>query len=754
MAVGDVKTAEAPAPAAPITVVPVAAAAAVGRVTQLPLRPPSANSGLAAGVRVLSFVPFAEVAWGKARFTVPLALPKRCTSVEEAAAALALAEEADAEAGAAAAAAAAAAADVAVETDILPRCRRSAMAIMADAAAASAAANDGGDDKASAGPAGPENPAGRKGSWYTAPGQTLSKADKAAVKAGKAATQAGVSAAALGRVALPAGCSWDGVGATAAGVSTTLTLKKGPDVARAAAFAPLLIDEACDRIAAATVAATTAADTSLAPDAFAALSAALPAHNVFAAALAPVMVSAAAADEYARTHALPPPPPGAVTVHAPLTRLNFSELLHTVSAHTGVPAGVIKITHRGKMVKSDADLTAAVDAAAALRAKVNPAAAATPTVETTGFAGGLPAATEYRLPLLQLIVIGAAVGEPTAGPAVAEAAAAAAAVATVAAATVPAVVAPAPAPAQAPVLATTPGAAAAPAGASKRPVSAAKPTPAPAPGAATAAVGDVDMKPRFAGSGTTGTAPAATATVSAPVPASRTSQQGGMASAMRQLAAQRAAAFAAATSAPAIAAVTPVQAPVLTPSHPLLAPHDPAAEAARRVRLRPVTVKKAADDSDISSSDSELDGVLAELRAGKCGHKGCRSGLGIGGTGYPCVHCRREYCVEHRNPLFHGCEAAARAASRTAAATNAVAAAVRAADKPGWAGAGSSASAGAAGERARVQHAGSAAMRPLTDFERRKALAEAHERLDKKKNAGAGGGTKGKKDDKDKSKKK
>lgn len=72
--------------------------------------------------------------------------------------------------------------------------------------------------------------------------------------------------------------------------------------------------------------------------------------------------------------------------------------------------------------------------------------------------------------------------------------------------------------------------------------------------------------------------------------------------------------------------------------------------------------KKAKVKQEPVVEDEDLDDLLAEFRVGKCFTKGCKKRVAT--ISMICKHCNERFCVEHRNPIFHGCRAAAQKVAR------------------------------------------------------------------------------------------
>ncbi len=58
----------------------------------------------------------------------------------------------------------------------------------------------------------------------------------------------------------------------------------------------------------------------------------------------------------------------------------------------------------------------------------------------------------------------------------------------------------------------------------------------------------------------------------------------------------------------------------------------------------------------------DLDSILSEFRVGRCKQTGCKESIQF--TGFTCEFCKEQYCVNHMNPVFHGCAAAHRDKAR------------------------------------------------------------------------------------------
>jgi hypothetical protein len=62
--------------------------------------------------------------------------------------------------------------------------------------------------------------------------------------------------------------------------------------------------------------------------------------------------------------------------------------------------------------------------------------------------------------------------------------------------------------------------------------------------------------------------------------------------------------------------------------------------------------------------EEDLDALLAQMQLtpGVCSHVGCKASTEL--LGSTCVHCKLRYCLNHGQPLAHGCELDARASAR------------------------------------------------------------------------------------------
>ena len=66
----------------------------------------------------------------------------------------------------------------------------------------------------------------------------------------------------------------------------------------------------------------------------------------------------------------------------------------------------------------------------------------------------------------------------------------------------------------------------------------------------------------------------------------------------------------------------------------------------------------------VKPDDQDLDAILKDLniRTDRCKAKGCKNSTNF--TGFMCEFCKEMYCVQHMNPVFHGCVDAYRAKSQ------------------------------------------------------------------------------------------